>query len=71
MDSDPFHMMLATDNQILTPKHPPVGRLSVRKAFDPLSLTQKLYAHHAARYGKTLFADNGRGDMGPSWLEVR
>lgn len=41
---------MAVDQQMLSPPNPLIGRLAVRNAFDPLTPTQKLYAHYSARY---------------------
>ncbi len=41
---------MSSSEQILAPRHPPVGQMSVKHDFDSLEDSQKLYAHHMARY---------------------
>ena len=41
---------MSSDDQLLAPRHPPVGQMSVKHAFDSLNDSQKLYAHNMARY---------------------
>lgn len=39
-----------TNEGILAPRRPPVGQMSVRRAFESKTAREKLYAHHLARY---------------------
>ena len=41
---------MSVDDNIMAPRHPPVGQMSVKRAFDSPDDSQKLYAHHMARY---------------------
>ena len=41
---------MSAEDHMLAPRYPPVGQMSVKRAFDSLDDIQKLYAHHMARY---------------------
>ena len=44
---------MTSEDHMLAPTHPLVGRLAVQHSFNPLTAKEKLYAHHMARYNLT------------------
>ena len=49
-----------SENELLAPRHPPVGRMDVKDAFETKTTTEQIYAHHLSRFVREHEEDSHR-----------